>query len=106
MKSLVKVVAVLCLASVCAGYAYASYNAEPNYRIEKRTFVERVHSGDTLNGILEQYYDSKIHGDKREWKYDILHLPQNKHLLNQNGYLKPLQVGDKVTIVTDVRVEK
>ena len=104
MKAIVKVLVALCFASVCAGFVYAHCNAE-DYKVEQRTYVERIYSGDTVDTILQQYY-TEADGDFREWKYNILHLPQNKHLLNQHGGLKLLQVGDEITIVTKVKVAK
>ena len=107
MKNLVKFVAALCLTSVCAGFAYAHFTAEPNYTIQTKTCVERVHAGDTVDEILLHYYNYENEGlEFREWKYNILHLPQNKHLLNEKGGLKLLQIGDKITIVTKVKVAK
>lgn len=106
MKAIVKVLVALCFASVCAGFVYAHTQAEArDYVIEEKPFVEVVRSGDTIDGILSQYH-TEHDGDFREWKYNILHLPQNKHLLNKNGYLKLIYPGDKVHIVSKVKVAK
>lgn len=56
MKALIKVLACLCLAAVCAGYAYAQHEAE-EAKFETIVYHEVVRPGDTLNGILEQYYN-------------------------------------------------
>lgn len=106
MKALVKVMACLCLATVMAGFAYAHLSAEPDYIVVEKTFKETIRSTDTIDSILEHYYDKDLHGHWGEWKFGILHLPENKHLLNENGYLKTYHPGEKLTITCKVRVAK
>lgn len=106
MKALTKIIASLCLATVCAGFAYAHFTAEPDYVVIEKTFKETFHSGDTVDGILSHYHNKDLDGDFREWKYKVLHHPDNRHLLNENGYLKTYHPGEKLTIVCKVRVAK
>lgn len=106
MKALIKVMVCLCLATVMAGFAYAHLTAEPDYVVVEKPFVETFHSGDTVNGILKHYHNQELDGDFEEWKFNVLHLPENKHLLNQHGGLKLIQVGEKIHITCKVRVAK
>lgn len=108
MKTLLKVLALTLVAIVCAGFVYnRTIVNEHKTKLVKMTFVEKVHSGDTVDGILSNYYNEANEGvDFREYKYNILHLPENKHLLNEHGGLKLLQVGDKITIVANVQKAK
>lgn len=106
MKSLAKIVASLCLAAVCAGFAYAHLTAEKDYVVVEKPFVEVVRSGDTVDGILSHYHNKELDGDFREWKFNVLQLPANKHLLNEHGGLKHIHPGDKIHIVCKVRVAK
>lgn len=106
MKALTKIIASLCLATVCAGFAYAHFTAEPDYIVVSKSFEETFRPGDTVNGILSHYHNKELDGDFEEWKFNVLHLPQNKHLLNQYGGLKLVQVGEKIHIVANVRVAK
>lgn len=106
MKALTKIIASLCLATVCAGFAYAHFTAEPDYIVVSKTFVETFHPGDTVNEVLSHYHNKELDGDFEEWKYNVLHLPENKHLLTKHGGLKLVQVGEKIHIVANVRVAK
>ena len=107
MKALVKVVASLCLAAVCAGFAYAHFTAEPDYVLQEKPFVETVRSGDTIDGILLHYHNEENEGmNYEQWKFNILRLPQNKYLLNEYGGLKHIYPGDKIHIIAKVRVAK
>ena len=102
MKSLLKIVAVLALASVCAGYVYADRIASER-NIETRTFVEVVRPGDTFNGIVEQYYDGSIKSNDCWDEWQTIQ-KQNNARLFANG--RQLQPGDRITITTKVRVAK
>lgn len=104
MKSFIKVVAALCFAAICAGCAYMHYNS---YTIETKTFTEVVHRGDTVDEILLEHFNAENEGVIfEEFKYNILHLEKNKHLLNKNGYLKSLEPGTSIHIVCKVKVAK
>lgn len=101
MKSLFKLMAVVAVAVMCAGYAYTELVPEKN--IETRWFVETVREGDTFNGIVEQYYDETIRANKSWNEWQSLQKGNNEKLF-ANG--RALQPGDKVLIVTKVRVAK
>lgn len=106
MKSLVKFIAVLGLTAITAGWCYASNQADKR-DLEVKHFTEIVRSGDTVDGILVNYHNEKNEGvDFREFKYNTLHLPENKHLLNENGYLKLIYPGDEIHIKAHVRVAR
>lgn len=101
MKKLSKLIVVVCAALVCVGCAYTELVPEKN--IETRWFVETVHEGDTFNGIVEQYYDQSIRANKSWNEWQNLQKGNNEKLF-ANG--RALQPGDKVLIVTKVRVAK
>lgn len=109
MRLVIKVVGLLCLAAIFSGYMYADYQSEKAYqaKLELIPFTEVVYAHDTIDGILNEYYNKKNEGVSfNEFKYNTLHLKENKHLLDENGFLKPLQIGQRVTIKAKVLVEK
>lgn len=100
MKSLFKVLVLVAIAFVISGFINETFLKE-QYQTETRTFVERVHSGDTFNGVIEQYYDPDINVSWDEWQ---TRQKQNNKDLFKNG--RALQPGDKIVIITKVRVAK
>lgn len=101
MKSILKIIAALCIAAICAGCAYMEIVPESN--VETRWYVETVRQGDTFNGIVEQYYDDSIKANKSWNEWQNLQRDNNEKLFANGRVLQP---GDKVLIITKVRVAK
>lgn len=101
MKKLLKLMVVIGAALACVGCAYMELVPEKN--VETRWFVETARKGDTFNGIVEQYYDQSIRANKSWNEWQNLQKDNNEKLF-ANG--RALQPGDKVLIVTKVRVAK
>lgn len=101
MKSLFKLMAVVAVAVMCAGYAYNQLKPEDN--IQTKWFVETARSGDCFNTVIENYYDESIKANKSWDEWQTQQKEYNQQLF-ANG--RSLQVGDKILIVTKVRVAK
>ena len=101
MKTLLKIIAGLVVAGICCGFLYTQLKPEEN--IETRWFVETVHTGDTFNNIVEHYYDSSIKANKSWDEWQTAQKLNNESLFRKGRALQP---GDKVLIVTKVRVAK
>lgn len=101
MKALMKVLAVVAVAVMCAGYAYNQFKPEAD--VQTKWFVEVAHSGDKFNTVIENYYDSSIKANKSWDEWQTQQKEYNQQLF-ANG--RSLQPGDKILIVTKVRVAK
>lgn len=101
MKSILKVIAALCIAAICVGFVYDHLTQEEN--LQTMWYVETVHSGDTFNGIVGQYYDETIRVNKSWDEWQTQQKEYNQKLFANGRCLQP---GDKILIVTKVRVAK
>lgn len=106
MERLTKIVCALAAAYFLCGFAHSQYVAY-NTHYETKEFVKVFHSGDTVDSILIKYHNADNEGvGFNEWKYNILHLAENKHLLNDKGGLKIVYPGQELTIRCKVKVAK
>ena len=105
MKALIKVLACLCLAAVCAGYVYAQHEAE-NAKFETVIYHDVVRPGDTLNGILGQYYNP--YNEKACWDdWQTKQKARNKHLFfKPDNSPRALRAGDIICIEVRERVAR
>ena len=105
MKTVVKIVAALCLAAVCAGYAYAAHQAN-EVKYETVVYHEVVRPGDTLNSILEQYYNP--YNEKDCWDdWQTKQKARNKRLLfKPDGSPRALRPADIICIEVRERIAR
>ena len=106
MERLTKIVCALAAAYFLCGFAHSQYVAYSTH-YETKEFVKVFHSGDTVDSILIKYHNADNEGvDFDEWKFNILHLDENRHLLDKNGYLKTYYPGQELHIRIKTRVAK
>ena len=104
MEKLTKVVCAVALTYFMCGFGYQQYQ-ECNTHYEVRQFVEVIHAGDTIDGIMAHYHNEANEGKSfGEWKFETLRLPENKHLLNEKGYLKTYYPGQKLYMRCRIKV--
>lgn len=90
MKTLFKILGIVAITSMCAGFVYAHFNRP----VEVVTVNEILFAGETVEGVAFKHYDHKY--DNRsyaEFRDDVM--KSNAHLF-RNGRIP--QIGDKVEI--------
>lgn len=101
-KPVSKVLICLCAAAVCMGWVYARNQVNDANNYEVRQFVEVVHSGDTFNGIVSQYYNHE--NEKECWdEWQTIQKQNNARLFANGRFLQP---GDRIVITARVKVAK
>ena len=98
MKATLKLFIILGIASIVAGFTYAHY-----FRTETETIVfhETVRAGDTLDGIIEHYYNEQDGRSWQEFRYD--HMKRNQvHFADGRA----LQIGDIICIEVHRQIRK
>lgn len=104
MEKICKALCIVAAAYFLCGFAHKQY-VEYNTHYEVRQFVEVIRDGDTIDSIMSHYYNEKNERKSwGEWKFDNLHLPANKHLLDERGYLKTYYPGQTLTMRCRIQV--
>ena len=92
MKSLFKIVGLLCVASMCAGFAYAHYRANNQYEV--LTFHDHLCKGESIESVGSNYYNpNEDNRSYAEFRDDLI---ERNKLLTANGRIP--QIGDVVCI--------
>lgn len=100
MKSVFKIVGLLCVASMLVGFAFAHYRATHQYEV--LTFHDRLLKGETIEGVASQYYNpDKDDRSYAEFRDDLL---ERNKVLMANGRVP--QINDIICIEVHQRVQR
>jgi len=99
LKKLTIAAVLVIAATMCVGYSQV--NRDEN--VQTRWFVEVAHEGDTFNDIIGHYYDSSIKANDCWDEWQTKQKGYNEKLFANSRMLQP---GDKILIVTKVRIQK
>lgn len=100
MKATLKVFIILGIASMVAGFTYAHW-FRTETKVETIVYHETVRAGDTLDDIIEHYYNEQDGRSWQEFRYD--HMERNKvHFADGRA----LQIGDIICIEVHRQIRK